>query len=109
MGWKAESVGAHPRLQRAAVFFVTTVLAGLCLHTGAHGQQTAPVNPGSAPHSVTDSEPALALQYQAFHELAPGGGLVFGSVHNIQANVPPENVVAFFEAAYEYGGYPISV
>lgn len=41
------------------------------------------------------------------HDLAPGGGLVFGSVHNIQPNVPPENVVAFFEAAYEYGGYPI--
>jgi uroporphyrinogen decarboxylase len=43
------------------------------------------------------------------HDLAPGGGLVFGSVHNIQPNVPPENVVALFEAAYEYGGYPIRV
>ena len=40
---------------------------------------------------------------------SPGGGHVFGSVHNIQSNVRPENVVAFFEAAYEYGGYPISV
>ena len=33
-----------------------------------------------------------------------GGGLVFGPVHNIQAHVSPENVVAFCEAAYEYGG-----
>ncbi|HEM62653.1 MAG TPA: uroporphyrinogen-III decarboxylase, partial [Chloroflexi bacterium] len=41
-------------------------------------------------------------------DLAPGGGFVFGSVHNIQAEVPPENVVAMFEAAYEYGGYPIA-
>jgi len=41
------------------------------------------------------------------HDLAPGGGLVLASVHNIQPNVPPENVVAFFEAAAEYGSYPI--
>jgi uroporphyrinogen decarboxylase len=43
------------------------------------------------------------------HDLAPGGGLVFGSVHNIQANVPPENIVAMFDAALEFGGYPIRV
>jgi uroporphyrinogen decarboxylase len=28
----------------------------------------------------------------------PGGGLVFCQVHNIQANVPPENVVAMYQA-----------
>ncbi len=39
------------------------------------------------------------------NDLAPGGGFVFGSIHNIQAEVPPENVVALFEAAYEYGQY----
>jgi len=43
------------------------------------------------------------------HDLAPGGGFVFGSVHNIQANVPPANIVAMFEAAQEFGGYPIAV
>lgn len=43
------------------------------------------------------------------HDLAPGGGLVIGPIHNIQPNVPPENVVAFFEAVHEYGGYPIRV
>ncbi len=43
------------------------------------------------------------------HDLAPGGGFVFGSVHNIQANVPPENIVAMFDAAREFGGYPIAV
>jgi uroporphyrinogen-III decarboxylase len=37
---------------------------------------------------------------------APGGGFVFNQVHNIQANVPPENVMAMFEAAYEFGRYP---
>ena len=29
---------------------------------------------------------------------APGGGYVFAPVHNIQANVPPENVIAMFDA-----------
>ncbi len=35
----------------------------------------------------------------------PGGGYVFSGVHNIQADVPPENVVAMFDAAYEFGFY----
>jgi uroporphyrinogen decarboxylase len=39
------------------------------------------------------------------HDFAPGGGFVFASVHNIQSEVPPENVVAFFEAAHDYGRY----
>ena len=30
--------------------------------------------------------------------LAPGGGFVFSPVHNIQADVPPENIVAMIEA-----------
>ena len=33
--------------------------------------------------------------------LKPGGGYVFQQVHNILANVPPENVVAMFEAIHE--------
>ena len=30
--------------------------------------------------------------------LAPGGGFVFQQVHNILANVPPENIIAMFDA-----------
>jgi uroporphyrinogen decarboxylase len=37
--------------------------------------------------------------------LKPGGGYVFNNVHNIQADVPPENVLAMFDAALEYGQY----
>ena len=33
---------------------------------------------------------------------ATGGGYVFASVHNIQANVPPENIVALFDAALAF-------
>ncbi len=35
----------------------------------------------------------------------PGGGYVFNNIHNIQAGVPVENIVAMYEAAYEYGFY----
>ena len=38
-------------------------------------------------------------------DLAPGGGYVLGSVHNIQAEVPVENVLAMLEAAKEFGSY----
>jgi uroporphyrinogen decarboxylase len=34
-----------------------------------------------------------------------GGGYVFNNVHNIQCGVPPENIVALFDAAYEFGFY----
>ncbi|OHB62487.1 MAG: hypothetical protein A2167_03400 [Planctomycetes bacterium RBG_13_46_10] len=35
----------------------------------------------------------------------PGGGYVFNNVHNIQIGVPPENIVALFDAAYDFGFY----
>ncbi|MHB1134428.1 MAG: uroporphyrinogen decarboxylase family protein [Chloroflexota bacterium] len=38
-------------------------------------------------------------------DLAPGGGYVLCSVHNFQPDVPPENVVATFDAAREFGVY----
>jgi len=41
-------------------------------------------------------------------DLAPGGGFVLAAVHNIQPNVPPQNVVAMFNACAEFGTYPIS-
>jgi uroporphyrinogen decarboxylase len=38
-------------------------------------------------------------------DLGPGGGYVLGAVHNIQAEVPVENIVTMFDAAKEFGGY----
>lgn len=35
----------------------------------------------------------------------PGGGYVFNNVHNIQSGVPAENIIAMYEAAYEFGFY----
>jgi uroporphyrinogen decarboxylase len=34
--------------------------------------------------------------------LAPGGGFIFNTVHNILPDVPPANIVAMFEAVDEY-------
>jgi uroporphyrinogen decarboxylase len=34
--------------------------------------------------------------------LSPGGGFVFNTVHNILPEVPPENIVAMFEAVKEF-------
>jgi uroporphyrinogen decarboxylase len=36
--------------------------------------------------------------------LQPGGGFVFQQVHNIMANVPPENIVAMFAAVNSQRG-----
>jgi uroporphyrinogen decarboxylase len=41
-------------------------------------------------------------------DLAPGGGYVVGPVHNIQPDVPPENIVALAETARAFGRYPIA-
>jgi uroporphyrinogen decarboxylase len=38
-------------------------------------------------------------------DLAPGGGFVFTTVHNIQADVQPENIMAMWEAVREFGAY----
>jgi uroporphyrinogen decarboxylase len=38
-------------------------------------------------------------------DLAPGGGYILASVHNMQSEVPAENICAMFEAARDYGTY----
>src|SRR5574341_1218893 len=38
----------------------------------------------------------------------PGGGFVFSPIHNIQADVPLENLLAMVAAVREYGEYPLS-
>ncbi|MDP6131519.1 MAG: uroporphyrinogen decarboxylase family protein [Dehalococcoidia bacterium] len=38
-------------------------------------------------------------------DLAPGGGYVLTSVHNIQSEVPPENMMAMYKAARQWGTY----
>jgi len=39
--------------------------------------------------------------------MAPGGGLVVCAVHNIQADVPVENVLTLFDSVERWGRYPV--
>jgi uroporphyrinogen decarboxylase len=39
---------------------------------------------------------------QLLEVFSPGGGFVFNTVHNILPDVPPENIVAMFEAVEEF-------
>ena len=44
---------------------------------------------------------------QRISAFAPGGGFVFNQIHNIQPQVPPQNILRMFEAVLKYGSYPI--
>lgn len=41
--------------------------------------------------------------------LGPGGGYIVAPVHNVQADVPPENLVAMYRHARLVGRYPLSI
>jgi uroporphyrinogen decarboxylase len=43
------------------------------------------------------------------NEYAGNGGYVFAASINIQADTPAENIIASFDAAYEYGKYPLEI
>jgi uroporphyrinogen decarboxylase len=38
---------------------------------------------------------------------APGGGFVFNTIHNVQAQIPVENIMAVYETVRECRQYPI--
>ena len=42
-------------------------------------------------------------------DLAPGGGYILAPVHNVQGDVPPENLIAMRDAVEEFGYYPINL
>ena len=46
---------------------------------------------------------------QQIAKLGPGGGYIFASIHNIAPVVPPENILAFFNAGREFGEYPFTL
>jgi uroporphyrinogen decarboxylase len=63
------------------------------------GVDTQGVLPNGTPQEVKDDI------RRNLDILSPGGGYVFGTVHNTQADVPPENILAMWEALGEYGQY----
>lgn len=55
--------------------------------------------PSGSPEDVRQEVKLRIAQFSA------GGGFVAAPVHNIQSDVPPENIVAFSEAVREFGRY----
>ncbi len=64
----------------------------ICFWGGGCDTQTVLWN--STPEQVRENVISLIDAFK------PGGGFVFNQVHNIMGNVPPENIVAMFDAAY---------
>jgi uroporphyrinogen decarboxylase len=63
------------------------------------GVNTTGVLPVGTPQQVKDDV------RRNIESLAPGGGFVFNTVHNILMDVPPQNIIAMWEALQEYGVY----
>jgi uroporphyrinogen decarboxylase len=63
------------------------------------GVDTQYVLPRGTPAEVKDEV------RRRIDDLAPGGGFVFSTVHNVQSDVPPANYMAMWEALQEYGVY----
>jgi len=72
---------------------------GVALTFWGGGVDTQEVLPHGTPQQVRDQV------RRNIELLAPGGGFVFNTVHNIQADVPVENILAVFETLAEYGVY----
>lgn len=67
------------------------------------GVDTQSVLPKGTPEEVK------AEVRRRIKDLAPGGGYVLGAVHNIQPDVPVDNILALYEAGREYGVYPLDL
>lgn len=63
------------------------------------GVDTQGVLPNGTPGQVREDV------HRNIEAMAPGGGFVFNTVHNIQADVPVGNILAMWEALQEYGVY----
>ena len=60
-----------------------------------------------AQHVLPQADPATVREHvrRNIEAFKPDGGYVFNNVHNIQAGVLPENVLAMYDSAYEFGVY----
>ena len=60
-------------------------------------------------YTLTRGTPAevRAEVRQRIHDLAPGGGFVFNQIHNVQPQVPAENIARMLDTVLTYGRYPL--
>lgn len=69
----------------------------LCFLGGVDAQHTLQSNPKEVRAEVR----------QRIEEMGTGGGYILAPSHNMGDDVPLENILAFFDAASEYGVYPL--
>jgi len=72
----------------------------LCFHGGVDIQH---VLPKGSPREV---EEEVKKRIEAF---APGGGYIAAPAHNIQPDVPPQNILALYKAVHKYGKYSLNL
>lgn len=92
-------------IQTSALGMDTAVLkelyhGHLCFHGAIDVQQMLPFSPPDG------------VRYDVakrIYDLGRGGGYILAPCHNIGSDVPPENIEAMYEAAQEYGRYPIQL
>ena len=70
---------------------------GDCLTFWGGGVDTQRTLPFGTPEEVR------AEVRERLRILGPGGGFVFNTIHNVQARVPAENLLALYEAVRKYG------
>lgn len=58
-----------------------------------------------AQHVLPHADPETVREHvrRNIEVFKPGGGYVFNNVHNIQAGVPADNILAMYDAAHEFG------
>ena len=66
------------------------------------GIDTQQVLPKGTPQDVEEEVKLRVTQF------GPGGGFVAAAVHNMQPDIPPENIIAMSEAVQAFGHYPIN-
>ena len=71
----------------------------LVFHGGVDIQQVLPFG---TPQDVEDEVRTRV------HALASGGGYILSPAHNVQADVPPANLVAMCQAAQRFGRYQVA-
>ena len=72
----------------------------ICFHGAIDVQKMLPFS--------TPEEVRYDVAKRIYH-LARGGGYILAPCHNIGSDVPPENVEAMYQAAHEYGKYPLQL
>ncbi len=92
-------------IQTSALGMDTAVLkeqyhGRLCFHGAVDVQQLLPfATPEEVRYDVA----------RRLYDLGRGGGYILAPCHNIGADVPPANIEAMYEAAAEYGRYPLQL